>query len=75
MRVEIIGSPAELQPKKVVGKNVAVIDVLRATTVIVTALQNGTTAVIPKEHEGHLGCQHNVSTVNPISKNASQRGN
>ncbi len=50
MRVDIIGSPAELQPKAVNGKNVAVIDILRATTVIVTALQNGAIGIIPKEH-------------------------
>ncbi|HUX54447.1 MAG TPA: 2-phosphosulfolactate phosphatase [Williamwhitmania sp.] len=50
MRVDIVGSPAELQPKIIKGKNVAVIDVLRATTVIVTALQNGAIAIIPKEH-------------------------
>jgi Phosphosulfolactate phosphohydrolase and related enzymes len=67
MRVEIIGSPAELQPKKVVGKNVAVIDVLRATTVIVTALQNGTTAVIPKEHvEDARQCYNTIKNTGAL---------
>ncbi len=46
MRVDIIGSAAEVEQKNVAGKNVAVIDVLRATTVMITALMNGATEIV-----------------------------
>jgi len=49
MRVDIVGSAAELKAERVAGKNVAVIDVLRATTVITTALMNGAKQIIPTE--------------------------
>lgn len=47
MRVEIVGSASELKPKKITGKSVVVIDVLRATTVITTALMNRAKEIIP----------------------------
>ncbi|MGL4510071.1 2-phosphosulfolactate phosphatase, partial [Cetobacterium sp.] len=41
MRVEVLESAKCALKKEFNGKNVVVIDVLRATTVMVTALQNG----------------------------------
>ncbi|SDD30539.1 2-phosphosulfolactate phosphatase [Williamwhitmania taraxaci] len=49
MRIDIVASAAELKQERVKGKNVAVIDVLRATTVITTALMNGAKEIIPTE--------------------------
>ncbi len=57
MRVEIVGYAAELSPEKVRGKNVVVIDVLRATTVMVTALMNGAKEIVAtKEVEEAINC-------------------
>lgn len=47
MRVDIIGTAAEVTDERVSGKQVAVIDVFRATSVIVTALENGAREIIP----------------------------
>ena len=46
MRVEIVGSAADLRAELVKGMNVAVIDVLRATTVMITALMNGAKEIV-----------------------------
>ena len=48
MQVDIIGTAAEVSPERVEGRNAAVIDVFRATSVIVTALGNGAREIIPK---------------------------
>ena len=47
MKIDIIVSAGELEPSLVRGKIAIVIDVLRATTVMITALQNGAECVIP----------------------------
>lgn len=47
MQVDIIGTAAEVSPERVEGRNAAVIDVFRATSVIVTALGNGAREIIP----------------------------
>ncbi len=47
MQVEVIGTAQQVSAEQVQGKTVVVIDVLRATTVMTTALQNGAAAVIP----------------------------
>lgn len=47
MQVDIIGTAAEVNPERVEGRNAAVIDVFRATSVIVTALGNGAREIIP----------------------------
>lgn len=47
MRVDIIVSADEIKKEKIEGKTVVVIDVLRATSTIVTALYNGCKAVVP----------------------------
>lgn len=47
MQVDIIGAAGEVTPERVSGRNVAVIDVFRATSVIVTALTNGAREIIP----------------------------
>lgn len=47
MRVDVIGTAAEVTDQRVEGHSVAVIDVFRATSVMVTALENGATSIIP----------------------------
>ena len=49
MRVDVVFGGAALVPSDVSGRVVAVIDVLRASTSIATALDNGAKAVIPLE--------------------------
>ncbi len=49
MRLDVIFGAASVAPSDVAGKVVAVIDVLRASTSIATALANGARAVIPME--------------------------
>lgn len=47
MHIDIIGAAGEVTPERVSGRNVAVIDVFRATSVIATALSNGAREIIP----------------------------
>lgn len=47
MKIDVIVSAREIEPELVKGKVAIVIDVLRATTVMITALQNGAKCVIP----------------------------
>lgn len=47
MKIDVYFGPAELQPGELSGKTVVVLDVLRATTSIVTALFHGARAVLP----------------------------
>lgn len=47
MKVEVLESAKCALKKEFNGKNVVVIDVLRATTVMVTALQNGASCIYP----------------------------
>jgi 2-phosphosulfolactate phosphatase len=47
MHIEIIPSADHCNPQAIRGKTVVMIDVLRATSVIVTALDNGAESVIP----------------------------
>src|ERR1700749_3768165 len=49
MRVDVMFGAASVAPSDVAGRVVAVIDVLRASTSIATALDNGARAVIPME--------------------------
>lgn len=49
MRIDVFFGPAGLTPSDVAGRVVVVIDVLRASTSIATALANGARAVIPVE--------------------------
>jgi len=49
VRVDVLFGSASVGPSDVAGKVVAVIDVLRASTSIATALSNGARAVIPLE--------------------------
>ncbi len=49
MRVDVMFGGATLAPADVAGRVVAVIDVLRASTSIAVALQNGARAVVPLE--------------------------
>lgn len=50
--IDVIGTPSEATPRRVEGRAVAVIDVFRATSVIVTALENGARAIIPRTEVG-----------------------
>lgn len=47
MRVDVFFTPQEVAPGDVAGRVVAVVDVLRASTSIAVALENGARAVIP----------------------------
>ena len=47
MRVDVFFTPQEVAPSDVSGRVVAVVDVLRASTSIAVALENGARAVIP----------------------------
>ena len=47
MRIQVIAYAGEAKDTDFTGKNVVVIDVLRATSVVVTAIQNGAKSVIP----------------------------
>ena len=49
MRIDVLFGAASVAPSDVAGRVVAVIDVLRASTSIATALANGARAVIPLE--------------------------
>lgn len=50
MNIDVIASVKEVSSERIAGKNVVVIDVLRATSTIVTALANKACCVIPVEH-------------------------
>ena len=50
MRLDVFLSPGELSPSDVAGRVVAVIDVLRASTTIAVALDNGARTVAPVEN-------------------------
>src|SRR3712207_4750383 len=47
MKIDVIISANDIKEEKVKGKTVIIIDILRATSVIVTALNNGCNEVIP----------------------------
>ena len=47
MKLDAVFAPAEIEGSRLTGRAIAVIDVLRATSSIVTALANGARAVIP----------------------------
>lgn len=49
MRIDVLFGPSMLAPATVTGRVVAVIDVLRASTTITTALANGARKVVPLE--------------------------
>ncbi|WP_138203361.1 2-phosphosulfolactate phosphatase family protein [Haloimpatiens lingqiaonensis] len=47
MKIDVIISAKDIREEKIIGKTVIVIDMLRATSVITTALNNGCKRVIP----------------------------
>ncbi len=63
MAYEVFLTPGALRPDDVRGKTVVVIDVLRASTTIVTALENLARAVIPVTAPGEAG--RLASTMDP----------
>ena len=54
-RLDVFSTAASFQEEEVRGKTIVVIDVLRATSSIVTAVNNGAKAVIPVEDMGAAG--------------------
>ncbi len=50
MQIEILNSAKDIINKDLEGKNVVVIDVLRATSVMVTAIKNGAKSIFPFEN-------------------------
>lgn len=48
MRIELVPSIDYINENELIGKTVVIIDVLRATSVITTAIENGALGVIPK---------------------------
>ncbi|WP_459195871.1 2-phosphosulfolactate phosphatase [Wukongibacter baidiensis] len=50
MNIDVIDSVKEVNCERISGRNVVVIDVLRATSTIVTAMANKACCVIPVEH-------------------------
>lgn len=48
MKVDVIATAAEVTAERIAGKVAVVIDVFRATSVMVTALENGAERIIPK---------------------------
>jgi len=69
MQVSIYPFPGAVSEKQYYGKTVIVVDVLRATTCIVEALQNGASQVIPARDPGeamgfagHLGRRESLLT-------------
>ena len=55
MDIDVVLSPAFLDPETLKGRRVVVIDVLRASTSIATALASGARAVIPATDTGEAG--------------------
>jgi len=47
LKIEVVPTARDLQPENLTGKTALVIDVLRATSTIITALNNGCQAVFP----------------------------
>ncbi len=47
MKIRVIPFAAAVNPKEITGKTTVVIDVLRATSVMITALENGAEKIIP----------------------------
>ncbi|MEO7503175.1 MAG: 2-phosphosulfolactate phosphatase [Gemmatimonadaceae bacterium] len=57
MKLQVLLAPNEISPGAVLGHVVAMIDVLRASTTIATALANGARSVVPVE-SAHLAIVH-----------------
>lgn len=55
MLLDVVLSPTALDPDEVKGHRVVVVDVLRASTTIATALANGARAIIPATDTGEAG--------------------
>jgi 2-phosphosulfolactate phosphatase len=49
MRLDVFFTPTQVKPSDTVGRLVAIVDVLRASTTVATALGNGAKTVIPVE--------------------------
>lgn len=47
MKIDVIGTAAEVSPERVKGRIACVVDVFRATSVISTAMANGARKIIP----------------------------
>ena len=56
MKIDIIVSADDIKKEKIKNKTVVVIDMLRATSVIITAMNNGCKGVIPGFNSGCRSC-------------------
>lgn len=73
MDLDVILTPAALSADALTGRHVVVVDVLRASSTIVTALANGARAVIPVADQGTLG--RLAATLDPdVSLLGGERG-
>ena len=53
--LDVLFTPAALRPERLAGRTVAVIDVLRSSATVATALANGARAVVPAADLGEAG--------------------
>ena len=51
MRLDVYFTPTERKPTDTVGRLVVIVDVLRASTTVATALGNGAKTVIPMHYD------------------------
>ena len=74
MKVDVFMTPGEVTPADVQGRVVAVIDVLRASTSIATALNNGARTVVPVEdaNEAITRARNGMVVVTPSMTNDSR---
>lgn len=63
MKLEVVSTVEEIRSDQIINRTVIVIDVLRASTTIVTALANGFPSVIPVETIGQANVLKNNRTI------------
>lgn len=63
MQVEMFSTVGEVRSEELIGKTVVVMDILRATSCIVTALENGCEKVIPMETLGQAKGQQQENVL------------
>lgn len=73
MDLDVVLSPAALDAEALAGRDVVVVDVLRASSTVVTALANGARAVVPVAEQGEAG--RLAATLDPdVSLLGGERG-
>ena len=66
MNIDIAITASEASPEKTMHRNVAVIDVFRATSVMITALKYGAKRIIPVTTVEEALCQKKIFTEKGI---------